>query len=140
MADLALLEDVHAALRRERTFRDWSDFLSESDDWLLSRFHLPRHVLVQLFEKLEPQLGRQTRRSRAIPVPLQVLSTLGVLATGSFQREIAESWLQISVCLSSTSSVRTEARRRGGDVRGWEAAARGTSPVCVPFIPQDTDD
>uniref|UniRef100_A0AAV2MFG2 Uncharacterized protein n=1 Tax=Knipowitschia caucasica TaxID=637954 RepID=A0AAV2MFG2_KNICA len=73
MADLALLEDAQAPLRREKAFRDRSDLLSESDDWLLSCFRLSRHVLVQLFAKLEPQLGRETRRSRAISVPLQVL-------------------------------------------------------------------
>ncbi|KAI2646902.1 hypothetical protein H4Q32_026559 [Labeo rohita] len=90
MADLALLEDMHAALRRERVFLDRRDLLMESDEWLLSRFRLPRHLLVQLCEDLEPQLRRETRRSHAIPVPVMVLSTLGFLATGTFQREISD--------------------------------------------------
>jgi len=37
--------------------------------------------------ELGPNLGRETARSYAKPVPLQVLTTLGFLATGSFQRE-----------------------------------------------------
>ncbi|XP_034036877.1 putative nuclease HARBI1 [Thalassophryne amazonica] len=89
MADLALLEDMDAAVRTERVFRDRVDLLSESDDWLLSRFCLPRHVLLELCTSLEPRLQRETRRTCAIPVSLQVLSTLGFLATGVFQREIA---------------------------------------------------
>ncbi|XP_034035036.1 putative nuclease HARBI1 [Thalassophryne amazonica] len=81
---------MDAALRRERVFRNRADLLSESDDWLLSRFRLPRQVLLDLCAALEPRLKRETRRTCAIPVSLQVLSTLGFLATGSFQREIAD--------------------------------------------------
>ena len=90
MADLALLEDLNARLRRERVFRDRADFFMESDEWLLSRFRLPRHLLMELCNALEPQLRRETRRSNAIPVPVQVWSTLGFLATGTFQREIGD--------------------------------------------------
>ena len=88
MADLALLEDLNARLRRERVFRDRADFFMESDEWLLSRFRLPRHLLMELCNALEPQLRRETRRSNAIPV--QVCSTLGLLATGILQREIGD--------------------------------------------------
>ncbi|XP_035852271.1 putative nuclease HARBI1 [Sander lucioperca] len=90
MADLALLEDAYyAPLRRERVFQDRRDLLNESDEWLMSRFRLPRHLLLEMCNNLEPYLQRETRRSRALPVPVQVLSTLGFLATGTFQREIA---------------------------------------------------
>ena len=89
MADLALLEDIYAPLRRERVFRDRRDLFMESDEWLLSRFRLPKHLLLELCHNLEPQLWRETRSS-AIPVPVQVLSTLGFLATGTFQREIGD--------------------------------------------------
>ena len=77
MADLALLEDLNARLRRERVFRDRADFFKEGDEWLLSRLCLPRHLLMELCNALEPQLRRETRRSNAIPVPVQVCSTLG---------------------------------------------------------------
>lgn len=93
MADLTLLEEVNAALRRERVFRervfrDRRDLFGEEDGWLLSRFRLPRHVLLELCQNLEPRLQQTTRRSNAIPVP--VLSTIGFLATGTFQREIGD--------------------------------------------------
>lgn len=120
MADLALLEDVNAALRRERVFRDRSDLLSESDEWLLSRFRLPRHILLQLCANLEPQLRRETRRSRAIPVTLQVLSTLGFLATGSFQRELAD---RSGITQPSMSRI----------LPSVLAAIRGLTPTYIRF-------
>ncbi len=43
----------------------------------------PRHLLLELCNNLEPQLRRETQWSNAIPVPVQVLSTLGFLATGA---------------------------------------------------------
>ncbi len=48
------------------------------------------YLLVQLCHDLEPQLRKETQRSHAIPVPVMVLSTLGFLATGTFQREIGD--------------------------------------------------
>ena len=45
---------------------------------------------MELCNALEPQLRRETRRSNAIPVPVQVGSTLGFLATGTFQQEIGD--------------------------------------------------
>lgn len=91
MAHLALLEDLaEGRLRRERHFRDRHDLLANNDDWLISRFRLPRAVLLDLCAELRPQLERPTRRNHAISVPTQVLTTLGFLATGSFQREMAD--------------------------------------------------
>ncbi|KAL6460876.1 hypothetical protein MHYP_G00308420 [Metynnis hypsauchen] len=91
MAALALLEDLaNGRIRRERLFRDHYDFLAHDDDWLISRFRVPRAVLLELCAELGPVLKRDTARSRASPVPLQALTTLGFLATGSFQRELAD--------------------------------------------------
>ena len=87
MADLALLEDLYVPIR---VFRDWRDLFMESDNWLVSRFRLPIPVLLELCHNLESHLRRETRRSNAIPVPVQVLSKLGFLATGTFQREIGD--------------------------------------------------
>ncbi|CAJ1055291.1 hypothetical protein H4Q32_026559 [Xyrichtys novacula] len=81
MTDLLLLEE-YAKVRRER------DLLMESDEWLISRFRLPRHVLMDLCHNLDAYLRRNTRRSN--PSPVQVLTTKGVLATGTFQREIGD--------------------------------------------------
>ncbi|KAL6478452.1 hypothetical protein MHYP_G00142870 [Metynnis hypsauchen] len=91
MAALALLEDLaNGRIRRERVFRDHYDFLAHDDDWLISRFRFPRAVLLELCAELGPVLERDTARSRASPVPLQALTALGFLATGSFQRELAD--------------------------------------------------
>lgn len=91
MANLALLEDLaQAALRRERVFNERADLFAESDAWLISRFNFPRHILLYLCNQLSPVLERETKRTNAIPVHTQVLSTLGFLATGTFQREIAD--------------------------------------------------
>ena len=95
MALLALLHDLalereDGRIRRERAFRIRHDFLAHDDDWLISRFRLPRALLLDLCAELGPALQRSTRRSRAIPVPTQVLSTLAFLATGTFQREMAD--------------------------------------------------
>ncbi|KAL6481077.1 hypothetical protein MHYP_G00091570 [Metynnis hypsauchen] len=91
MAALALLEDLaNGRIRRERLFRDHYDFLAHDDVWLISRFRFPRAVLLELCAELGPVLERDTARSRALPVPLQVLTALGFLATGSFQRELAD--------------------------------------------------
>ncbi|KAL6458637.1 hypothetical protein MHYP_G00321090 [Metynnis hypsauchen] len=91
MAALALLEDIaNGRIRRERVFRDHYDFLAHDDDWLISCFRFPRAVLLELCAELGPVLEREAVRSRASPVPLQVLTALGFLATGSFQRGLAD--------------------------------------------------
>nr|XP_055057063.1 putative nuclease HARBI1 [Misgurnus anguillicaudatus] len=89
MADLALLEDAYAPLR-ESVFQDRRNLPNESDEWLMSRFRPPSHLLLELCNNLEPYLQCETRQSRALPFPVQVLSTLGFLATGTFQRGIAD--------------------------------------------------
>ena len=83
MAVLALLEDIaNGLIRNERVFRD--------DDWLISRFRFPRAILLELCTELGRSLERETARSHTLPVPIQVLTTFGFLATGAFQRELAD--------------------------------------------------
>ena len=64
-------------VRSECIFRDHRDLLMESDAWLISGFWLPRHVLIDLRNNLDARLKRETRRSNALPVQVQVLATLG---------------------------------------------------------------
>ncbi|XP_039605692.1 putative nuclease HARBI1 [Polypterus senegalus] len=91
MADLALLEDLQQALLcRDRVFRDRTGLLAESVEWLISRFRLPRAVLLDLCQQFSQLLERPTKRTSAVPVHTQVLSTIGFLATGTFQREIGD--------------------------------------------------
>ncbi|XP_059915793.1 putative nuclease HARBI1 isoform X3 [Gadus macrocephalus] len=101
MAVLALLEDIaNGHIRRERIFREREDLLANDDDWLMSRFRFPRPVLLELCAELRPALERHTARSQGLSVPTQVLTTLGFLATGAFQRELAD---RSGVCQSTLS-------------------------------------
>ena len=91
MAYLALLEDLeNRALRRERVFKEHADLLSESTEWLLSRYRFPKNILMELCQDFQPMFERETQRTKATPVHIQLLSTLGFLATGTFQREIGD--------------------------------------------------
>ena len=91
MAYLLLLENVaDRALRRERIFRDHRDLFAESDEYLLGRFRLPRAVLMEICNSLEPALQSHTTRSNPVPPHVQVLSILGFFATGTFQRELGD--------------------------------------------------
>ncbi|XP_059915803.1 putative nuclease HARBI1 [Gadus macrocephalus] len=101
MAALALLEDIaNGQIRRECIFREREDLLANDDDWLMSRFSFPRPVLLELCAELRPALERHTARSQGLSVPTQVLTTLGFLATGAFQRELAD---RSGVCQSTLS-------------------------------------
>ncbi|KAL6487847.1 hypothetical protein MHYP_G00044730 [Metynnis hypsauchen] len=144
MAALALLEDIaNGRIRRERVFRDHYDFLAHDDDWLISRFRFPRAVLLELCAELGPVLERETARSRALPVPLQVLITLGFLTTGSFQRELADrsgisqsslscampAVLDGIICMSAgTAVVRTRPVGRTSAAGRWGALEVSVTP------------
>lgn len=57
MAYLLLLEELaNHALRRERMFEDHFDLFAENDGYLISGFRLPRPVLIELCDLLEPAL------------------------------------------------------------------------------------
>ena len=103
MAALALLEDIaNCAIRREIVFRDRADFLAKDDVWLISSYRMPRTALFEICAKMGPHLQRLTRCNQAIPVQVQVLSVLGFLATGTFQREIGD---QSGISQSSLSRI-----------------------------------
>ena len=73
-----------------KVFKVCTDLLGESTEWLLSRYHFPKNVLLDLCRDLGPMLAGDTRLTNAIPVHIQLLSTLGFLATGTFQREVGD--------------------------------------------------
>ncbi len=91
---------AHQALGRERVFHERADLLAETDEWLMLRFRLPQTVLLHICHLLEPQLGRQTRRSKPIPPHVQILTTTGFLSMETSQREI---WDRSGVSQSSDS-------------------------------------
>lgn len=90
---MALLVAALAArqLRRERKYRDALDPLDVSDEDLLRYYRFPRHEIISLCEELHPHIGRQSRRSHAIPTHTQVLMTLRFLVSGTFQSVIGDS-------------------------------------------------
>ncbi|KAK0132437.1 hypothetical protein N1851_032665 [Merluccius polli] len=57
-------------------------------------------VLLELCAELRPALEHNTARSQGLSVPTQVLTTLGFLATGAFQWELAD---RSGVCQSTLS-------------------------------------
>ena len=65
----------------------WSyyDFLTHDDDQISKSYPLGT-----LYMLLGPGLERETARSHALPVPIQDLTRLGLLATGSLHRELAD--------------------------------------------------
>ena len=92
-AALAVLEDiVNGAIQRERVFRDREDLLAHDDNWLISRFRgsppgtvrgtvrgdvRGAELCAEMCAELRLALERNTARSHALPVPIQVLTTLG---------------------------------------------------------------
>lgn len=60
----------------------------------MSRFRMRHDVILDLCDALGPGPQRSTHRNHAVPVSLQVVTTLGFLATGILQRELADrSWI-----------------------------------------------
>lgn len=80
MAAVALLEDiVNGRVRWEYVFSDHTDLLAKDDDWLMSRFRLPRAIILEICAEPGPALKRETARNHTFPVPIQVLTALGFL-------------------------------------------------------------
>ena len=90
MAEIIVAIFHDRALRRERRYRDRLDPLALSDQELITHYRFPRHELINLIEELDPYLRKRTRRSQAIPTHTQVLMTLRILASGSFQHVMRE--------------------------------------------------
>ncbi len=67
--------------------------LSGPSWWLaycMNEFRFPRPILFKFCAELGPTLEQPTSRNRPTKFPLQVLTILGFLATGTFQRELAD--------------------------------------------------
>ncbi|KAL2102384.1 hypothetical protein ACEWY4_001552 [Coilia grayii] len=74
----------------ERQLVDQNDVLRFDDKTLINRYRLPRAMILQLADKLRPDLERPTRRHGALPVILQLTNALFFFAKGDFQTEIAD--------------------------------------------------
>ena len=95
MAGLALLVDfANGRLQMERVFRDHTDFLAHDDAYRLiclsADFDSQEQFSWNCVLNRAPTLERPTSRNKAIPAPVQILTTLAFLATGTFRRELAD--------------------------------------------------
>lgn len=79
-------------------------------------YRFPKNVLLDLCCDLGPVLERETNRTKAIPMHIQLLSTLGFLATGTFQREVGDWWFRWLVLQNSSVGVRLQ---EGAVEDGW---------------------
>ncbi|CAC5396666.1 HARBI1 [Mytilus coruscus] len=92
MAGLILFNFINRrAIRRERVFRDRSDDLdSLNDDQLIARYRFPKRCIMELTDTVRDLIERPTVRSHAIPLHIQVMTTLRILAKGDYLSEIAD--------------------------------------------------
>lgn len=92
MALMLLLEEENRrALRRARVFLPRTNPLeSYSDEKLLRRFRMPRHVLLEVIDLIKDDLEPPTSRSQSIPASLQCLCALRFFATGQLQDDSAD--------------------------------------------------
>jgi hypothetical protein len=61
-----------------------------NDEEIVSKFRLPRHLVVELCQMMDNDLKRPTRRSQSLPTSLQVITALRFYATGNFQLVTAD--------------------------------------------------
>ena len=77
--------------RRDRIFRDRDNPLDyETEEAIVSKYRLPRHIIIQLCQQFEHELQRPTLRSCALTVSLQIMVALRFFATGSFQAVVGD--------------------------------------------------
>ena len=80
--ELELLEDD---VPLGRVLRDGTAVFDLSDSKLIKRYRMPRPLLLELCQDLEPVLGTQ-ERGADLPVSLRLAAALRVYAEGNFQR------------------------------------------------------
>ena len=87
----------------ERIFRDRNNPLDcENDDEIISKYRLPRSIILELIELVRDDAEFQTFLTYAIYPSLQVIIALRFLATGSLCSTIAQS---TGVSKSSVSRI-----------------------------------
>lgn len=101
-------------IRKPRVFRDRTNPLDCMDDGeLISRYRLPRHLIVDLCDKFNDELQRKSMRNHALPVATQILVALRYYATGSMQRVDGDlhgvSQPSVSRCVNHVSTLLTRA-------------------------------
>uniref|UniRef100_A0A8C5AJ18 Putative nuclease HARBI1 n=1 Tax=Gadus morhua TaxID=8049 RepID=A0A8C5AJ18_GADMO len=82
--------DVYLYVKGRLLLIDPNDVLRFGDTTLISRYRLPRAMILGLAEELRPFLERPTRRHGALPVVVQLTNALRLFAKGDFQSEVAD--------------------------------------------------
>ena len=88
---LYVLNQQERRHRVDRVMRDHSnplDFMR--DDELIARYRLDRPAILDLCHDFNRYLERPTRRSRSLPVSLQILIALRYYATGTFLSMVSD--------------------------------------------------
>ena len=102
-----VLDENKRRLPRPRIFRDRTNPLDIYDDVdLLSRFRVPRNIILEIIDHREEDISPATGRSLAIPAPLQVMRTLRIYDSGSFQRAEKDNRYQPALFLELLSECR----------------------------------
>ena len=72
-------------------FRGWENPLEfYNDDELKARYRFRRDTIMYILRAVGERLQRATRRSMALPAPLQLTVTLRLLACGSFLLAVSD--------------------------------------------------
>ncbi|KAJ8339582.1 hypothetical protein SKAU_G00363680 [Synaphobranchus kaupii] len=104
---------------QERVFRRRISLFDLSDNDIVRRYRLPGHAIIALLDEIKDDIEPITQRSHAVPGIVKLLSTLQVLASGSFQTPIAgvSGIAQSSVCRAMWEVVPAIIRRVGRHIR-----------------------
>lgn len=79
----------NARRARERIFRRRISLFDLSETEIIRRHRLPAQAILDLLDAIKDDIEPATQRSHAMPGIVKLLSTLQVLASGSFQTPIA---------------------------------------------------
>ena len=67
-----------------RHYKEGKSLKELTDQEIIKSIRLPRHIVNELCNILDPQLQRATNRSHALTLDIQVLAALQLCASGSF--------------------------------------------------------
>lgn len=92
---IRIVNNHRRALRRERLFRDRLNPLEVYDDVEIKNlFRFQRENILEMTNRLRPQLQRMTGRSQSLPHLLQICIAFRFYGTGCMQLTLA-SWIEV---------------------------------------------
>ena len=75
--------------RQERIFRTRLTIFQQTEEEIFDKYRLSSAVILDVIDLLKPHLESRTLHSCSIPTHVQVLCSLHLLSSGSYQRVIA---------------------------------------------------